>query len=471
MRRCAECELEVHAACADEFGACPTTGCGGAWSEPTKPALREARRLEVDLGSEADDEPPQLSVAAAASAQRQCPFCRDELGDARRTCSACQTQVHPECAAEFGACPTAGCGGQWSGGPAAEPQAARPRRRWAKVLALLAPALFLGGLWLRDTWGPQGQERALGGWFSGHGSPVSAVLGALTKNGYDKDVGNVAVVDVAVEGDLIASAAADGQVILWSARSGSELRELHGARIAPREGQVRIAFDGPGGRLFLKCASLTAWIDVKSGEVQRLHDLGLGELLALVPASAGVRFVHREGGELLVSELAGDALRTFGALPDRGEVGLAFTRGGERLFYGLGGRLRELDLERWQEAQHPLVPTHDELSVSPSGEAVAWVGKKGACLGSPTRREVRQLEPKWGSWGFTGLAFSPDGSLLAAGRFSGGVWVWEVESGSRIAVWDGPVAAEGPAWTADGRSVLVWGRDQKVRFYRVPRSP
>ena len=438
-----------------------------------KPAAPAARRLAIDLDPAAAAEAPALRVALSEGALRRCPFCRDELGPARRTCAACRTQVHPECAEEFGACPTSGCaGGRWIAPGGAEeapldPQVAPARRRWPWLLAL-APLLLLGGLWLGDSRGPEGQERALGGWASGHGSPFSAALGALSKKGYDKDVGNVAVVDVAVQaqGEWIASAAEDGEVILWSARDGAELRELQGSRIAPQEGQVRIAFDGAGQRLFLKCAGTTAWLDPQGG-YRQLHGLELGEIAALTPCEGGVRIAHVEAPDLLVSELREEELRTLRSLPLAGQQRVAFAQEGRRLFVADGGRLREFDLEGGGAPRsHPLYVLANELAVSPQGEQVAWIGKKGALvarLGGPPR----QLPPDWGAWGFTGLAFSPDGRQLAAGRLSGGVWVWEVETGERIASWDGPVAGQGPGWSADGAFALTWGRDQKVRLYRA----
>jgi len=426
VRRCSGCELQVHAECAEEFGACPTVGCGGGWGEPAAPSASKPRRLEVDLASPAA--PPAINVKAAPAEPLSAQATAEE----------------------------------------ASPRAGRRRLwRWAAALILL----LLGGLWLADTLGPKGQERALGGWFSGHGSSLSAVLGALTRKGYDKDLGNVPVVDVAVQtqGEFVASAAADGEVILWDARDGSELRQLHWPRIAPREGPVRIAFDGPGERLFLQCGSIAAWIEVRSGRYRQLSDVSVGKVVAIAPCERGVRFAHEGEQELLVSEVREERLLTIGALPTPRPMraGVAFAEGGRRVFVSLGG-LHEFDLERNTRRTHPLAVGSSELAVSPRGDVVAWVGKKGAVL-ARLGGEPRQLEPDWGSWGFTGLAFSPDGSKLAAGRLSGGLWVWSVESGERIHAWDGPVAGEGPAWSADSKLALTWGRDQKVRLYRASR--
>jgi hypothetical protein len=39
----------------------------------------------------------------------RCAYCHDELGEARQTCGACGSHVHPDCGATLGGCATLGC--------------------------------------------------------------------------------------------------------------------------------------------------------------------------------------------------------------------------------------------------------------------------------------------------------------------------------------------------------------------------
>jgi WD40 repeat protein len=66
------------------------------------------------------------------------------------------------------------------------------------------------------------------------------------------------------------------------------------------------------------------------------------------------------------------------------------------------------------------------------------------------------------------VAFSPDGTRIAAGGADGGLHLWQAESGRHLLALD---AHEGPIWgvvfTPDGESIVTGGDDGTVRVWGV----
>lgn len=94
------------------------------------------------------------------STARRCALCHDAAADDLTLCTGCGTLTHDACSVEAGGvCPTLGCRAQR--GTTARPWRPQPERWRAlhdaiasavevsiTILALFAPALVVGGLWL-----------------------------------------------------------------------------------------------------------------------------------------------------------------------------------------------------------------------------------------------------------------------------------------------------------------------------------
>jgi WD40 repeat protein len=138
------------------------------------------------------------------------------------------------------------------------------------------------------------------------------------------------------------------------------------------------------------------------------------------------------------------------------------------------------------ELPHGL-PIDTAFAVSSDGSLVASAGSGGP----PARaregsikvwrieaagpRLVRTIEVN-GAW-VMGLSFSPDGCCLAAASVELGkvqptyAAVWEVSSGRRMLDLPMPVPSDAVAFTPDGRSIVLAGRDSWVRVLRPLVAP
>src|SRR5690606_26523970 len=87
-----------------------------------------------------------------------------------------------------------------------------------------------------------------------------------------------------------------------------------------------------------------------------------------------------------------------------------------------------------------------------------------------TGSEVRSIlaAPEHG-W-FSGLAFSPDGTLLATGTPTGLIQFWNPATGAEVASLQQEYGVITLAFSPDGEHLAVSARDVTVRLYGVPRA-
>jgi WD40 repeat protein len=138
-----------------------------------------------------------------------------------------------------------------------------------------------------------------------------------------------------------------------------------------------------------------------------------------------------------------------------------------------------------------------ELSLSPDGKSVAWIGSTKASAGSrrqnigasdrtkerhlvlwrfTTNDPPQTLVPK-GAESLAGLAFSYDGKTLATSDRSGSLILWNPNDGSRIAVLQNPqsqpqrlqnaVTGVALAFSLDSKTVTVASPGSSVMFWDV----
>jgi WD40 repeat protein/serine/threonine protein kinase len=251
-------------------------------------------------------------------------------------------------------------------------------------------------------------------------------------------------------GERIASASQDGVIKLWDARTG---RELHSFRA--HNGQARsVAFSPDGQRLVsggwdgtLKVwdvrtdQPLLAWARHTSGKVMSVAFSPDGHWVA-----SGSGTEDEESGELRLSDAAT----------------------GRPMWSRPGAKMRVLRLAFHPDGQHlAMLRTREDTTV---GDPAVW--DLAVCDlktgGEQLTLAGTRLGGTWGtSWG---LAFSPDGCLLAYtsrdGKGRGSVAIWDWHAGGQRLTLSGHVGLVlRMAFSPDGRRLATAGFDQTIKIW------
>jgi pimeloyl-ACP methyl ester carboxylesterase len=272
------------------------------------------------------------------------------------------------------------------------------------------------------------------------------------------------------DGQLLASASADGTVKFWDVASGQELHTLH------HEGGVCGLAISSDGRL-LASGGLDGLVKVWDVEGrQEAHTLsghggavcGLsispeGTLLATGSVDQSVRLWHLESGQLLHT-LAGHTSVVFSA---------AFSPDGSLLASGSARpelHIKLWDVETGQEVRTLVGQETDvhDLAFSPDGTLLASVGPMAEVkLWDVGRGQViHNLRGHNGN--VFGVAFSADSTLMASSSDDGTVKLWNVETGRALHSLRHGGEGMQVVFAPDGTLLANDGADNQVYLWGVP---
>ena len=107
---------------------------------------------------------------------------------------------------------------------------------------------------------------------------------------------------------------------------------------------------------------------------------------------------------------------------------------------------------------------------NPDGSVIALGGdgERSLLLHRPDTGTTTRLDPPSPAYYYVCAAFSPDGSLLAAGDLAGPIRIWNVSSGRLVATLSGhPEETSTVVFSPDGRTLASMGFHQDLKLWHT----
>ena len=278
-------------------------------------------------------------------------------------------------------------------------------------------------------------------------------------------VGRVNSIAFSPDGRTLASAGDDGTVKLWDLTQEQNLMPLQG-----RQTFVWSVAYSPDGKLLAAAGD---------GDPE-LWDVPSGRLMCTIPGLGdGTAAVFTPNGKVLAG---GSWLWDVGAareLPSfhKGGLAAAFSPDGEILAIGGKEDKNTVTLWHWRTGQkRATLSGHSQwvfsLAVSPDGLTLASASAQGTHRGEvilwemASGRRKRTLEH-----GCACVAFSPDGKTLASGSKSGGIALWNSDTGKLLKDLVGHVSfMEDMAFAPDGKTIVACNVQGGVTLWDVEKG-
>jgi WD40 repeat protein len=243
-------------------------------------------------------------------------------------------------------------------------------------------------------------------------------------------------IEFSPDGELFGVGVSVGGVQIFDVEDGSEVLDVH------RGYNNRVAFSPDGDLIASGNRNGSVWLwEVASGEMIAEWEAPEGEWLTAVtfsPDGETVAAGYWDGSVYLWDVASGDMLHALENPDNHGyATRIAFSPDGELLAVA-GARQEFEDVVRiWNTSDGSI---HDVImrdsrtystAISPDGELLAIGDSDGISLWklddlSLVHEMELDIDPEESDW-ITGLAFSPDSTMLVAGHWNGIIELWQVQ--------------------------------------------
>ncbi|MDD5580533.1 MAG: DUF4082 domain-containing protein [Methylobacter sp.] len=298
---------------------------------------------------------------------------------------------------------------------------------------------------------------------------IASANQAITSSSMQLTSEKLDLVAFSPDGNTLASAASDGQIIVWDVFTGQERLTLPSSSASPVSG---IVFSPDGNTLASVSGSSIHLTDTISGEARLLLPQSAAvTYLAFSPDGKTLASVGQDGRITLLNSQSG-AISQVLTGHQSGVNAIAFSP--DSTILASGGQDAQIKL--WDMAagqEQASLPgeggaiTH--LAFSPDGKTVAGVSQDARITVLDSQSGAISQVLTGHQSGVNAIAFSPDSTILASGGQDAQIKLWDAATGLEQASLpgEGGVAVTHLAFSPDGKSLASIGEGETVFLWDV----